>query len=69
MLHSDGLVQANGRDVLAADEEADGRDARQQVSQEIAQGPPSKVLRDPRVIEVYLGSLRPLGSEAASTDA
>jgi len=37
--------------------------------QEIAQGPPSKVLRDPRVIEVYLGSLRPLGSEAASTDA
>jgi len=37
--------------------------------QEIAQGPPSKVLRDPRVIEVYLGSLRPMGSEAASTDA
>ena len=37
--------------------------------QEIAQGPPSKVLRDPRVIEVYLGSLRPLGSEAAPTDA
>jgi len=37
--------------------------------QEIAQGPPSKVLRDPRVIEVYLGSLRPLGSEGASTDA
>jgi len=27
------------------------------------------VLRDPRVIEVYLGSLRPLGSEATSTDA
>jgi hypothetical protein len=27
------------------------------------------VLRDPRVIEVYLGSLRPLGSEAATTDA
>ena len=37
--------------------------------QEIAQGPPSKVLRDPRVIEVYLGSLRPMGSEAAPTDA
>jgi len=37
--------------------------------QEIAQGPPSRVLRDPRVIEVYLGSLRPLGSEATSTDA
>lgn len=37
--------------------------------QEIAQGPPSRVLRDPRVIEVYLGSLRPLGSEAMSSDA
>jgi branched-chain amino acid transport system ATP-binding protein len=37
--------------------------------QEIAQGPPAKVLRDPRVIEVYLGSLRPVGSEAEHTDA
>jgi len=31
--------------------------------QEIAQGPPSTVLRDPRVIEVYLGSLRPAGPD------
>jgi branched-chain amino acid transport system ATP-binding protein len=31
--------------------------------QEIAQGPPSTVLRDPRVIEVYLGSLRPVGPD------
>lgn len=37
--------------------------------QEIAQGPPSKVLRDPRVIEVYLGSLRPVGAEAEHDDA
>jgi branched-chain amino acid transport system ATP-binding protein len=31
--------------------------------QQIAEGPPSKVLRDPRVIEVYLGSLRPMGPD------
>jgi branched-chain amino acid transport system ATP-binding protein len=37
--------------------------------QEIAHGAPSKVLRDARVIEVYLGSLRPMGFEPERADA
>jgi branched-chain amino acid transport system ATP-binding protein len=38
--------------------------------QQIAVGPPSKVLRDRRVIEVYLGNLVPMGpEEGAPTDA
>jgi branched-chain amino acid transport system ATP-binding protein len=37
--------------------------------QQIVEGPPSRVLRDPRVIEVYLGSLRPAGSDTEAEDA
>ena len=37
--------------------------------QQIVEGPPSRVLRDPRVIEVYLGSLRPAASDAEAEDA
>jgi len=37
--------------------------------QQIAEGPPSKVLRDPRVIEVYLGALRPMGPDPEHHDA
>jgi branched-chain amino acid transport system ATP-binding protein len=36
---------------------------------EIAQGAPSKVLRDPRVIAVYLGTLRPLGEDQEPANA
>ncbi len=37
--------------------------------QQITEGPPSKVLRDPRVIEVYLGALRPMGPDPEHTGA
>ena len=37
--------------------------------QQIAEGPPAKVLRDPKVIEVYLGTLRPIGPDAESANA
>ena len=37
--------------------------------QQITIGPPSKVLRDPRVVEVYLGNLGPMGPEATPADA
>ena len=37
--------------------------------QQIAVGPPSKVLRDRKVIEVYLGNVMPIGSEPARADA
>src|SRR5437899_12029619 len=37
--------------------------------QQITIGPPSKVLRHPRVVEVYLGNLGPMGPEATPADA
>jgi branched-chain amino acid transport system ATP-binding protein len=37
--------------------------------QQIAEGPPSKVLRDAKVIEVYLGTLRPLGPDVEPANA
>ena len=37
--------------------------------QQIAVGPPSKVLRDRKVIEVYLGNVMPVSTESASADA
>src|SRR6267378_1321265 len=37
--------------------------------QQITIGPPSTVLRDRRVIEVYLGNLVPMGPEASPPDA
>jgi len=36
---------------------------------QIAVGKPSTVLRDRKVIEVYLGNLVPTGSEVTATDA